>query len=81
MAVGYGHLCVFLVIKTASEHLFCEGHYIRRISEIPLLVQPKGASRAHTCLDLIDNEVDAQFLCNILDTLGELSGDVIVATF
>jgi len=50
---------VFLVVNTASQHFFCEGHYVWRISKVPLFVQPEGTGRADTSLDLIDDKVDA----------------------
>ena len=42
---------------------------------------PEGASLADTSLHLIDDEVNAKLLSNILETLGEFCRNLIVTTF
>lgn len=73
MAIRSGHPGVLVVVNTAGLHLLCVGDKVGRFAQIPLLVSPVRASCTNSSLDLIDYQVDAKFLRDILESLSKLS--------
>ena len=43
-------------------------------------MRPESSCLAYSSLDLIDNEIDTELRCDILQTLGELSRNLVVTT-
>ena len=80
MAVAHGHARILVVVEAARLHLLCKGHEVRHFAQVPLLVRPERSCLAHTCLNLVDDEENAQLFADVLQTLGELSRDLVVAT-
>ena len=73
VAVRRGHPRVLVVIESAREHLLSEGDEVRRLSQVPLLMSPHGASEANASLHLVNDEVDSELLGDVLESLGEFS--------
>ena len=81
MAKRSDHARILVVVEAAREHFLCESDEVWRLTQVPLLVRPEGPGLAHASLDFVDDEVDSQLFSDILKTLRELSGDLVIASF
>lgn len=75
------HARILVVVEATREHLLGESHEVWSLPQVPLLVGPEGASLANSSLNFIDDEIDSQLFSDILETLSEFRGDLVVATF
>lgn len=77
---GCRHSGVLIMVEAARYHFLCHGHEVGALAQIPQLMGPEGTRLADTSLHLVNDEVDVKLLGDILESLGELSRDLVVAT-
>ena len=80
MAEWSDHARILVVVEATREHLFGESDEVWRLTQVPLLVRPEGAGLADASLDLVDDEVDSKLFSDVLETLSELRGDLVIAS-
>ena len=68
------------VIEATRKHLFGKGDEVWRFAQVPLFMGPEGTCLTNTSLNLINDEVNAKLLSNVLEALCEFGGYLIVTT-
>jgi len=79
VAEGSHHTRVLVVIEATSLHLLGESDEVGSVTQVPMLVSPERAGLAYTSLHLIDDEIRAACLGDVLEALSILGRELVIA--